>query len=80
MQLLNSLLAFATLLLPLVSAEACVAGGPSQQVAIAKQCCFNNAGTWYQFYDVQAIVRLLPFPPSRLLPSNISTTKFRTLS
>ncbi|KUJ21607.1 uncharacterized protein LY89DRAFT_729122 [Mollisia scopiformis] len=55
MQLLQSLLALATLLLPLVSAEACVAGGPSEQVSFAKGCCFNNAGTWYQFYDVQAI-------------------------
>ncbi|CZR66076.1 uncharacterized protein PAC_15977 [Phialocephala subalpina] len=55
MQFLNTILALTSLLLPLVSAEACVAGGPSSQVTFAKGCCFNNAGTWYQFYDVQAI-------------------------
>lgn len=61
MQLLNTLLAFATLLLPLVSAEACVAGGPASQVTFAKSCCFGQGGTWYQFYDVQAIV-CVPLP------------------
>lgn len=66
MQLLSSILALATLFLQssLVAAEACVAGGPSQQVSFAKQCCFNNGGTWYQFYDVQAIVSpSFPCPP-----------------
>ncbi|KAE8446289.1 hypothetical protein EG329_012375 [Mollisiaceae sp. DMI_Dod_QoI] len=55
MQLLQTFLTLATFILPLVSSEACVAGGPSAQVSFAKGCCFNNSGTWYQFYDQQAI-------------------------
>ncbi|KAL2075514.1 hypothetical protein VTL71DRAFT_457 [Oculimacula yallundae] len=55
MQFLSSLLSITALLLPLVSADACVAGGPEAQVTFAKGCCSYQSGTWYQFYDNQAI-------------------------
>ena len=44
-----------TLLPALVAGDACVAGGPAAQVTEAKGCCLFYGGTWYQFYDVQAI-------------------------
>ncbi|TVY54220.1 hypothetical protein LSUE1_G009954 [Lachnellula suecica] len=44
-----------TLLTPLVSASACVAGGPSGSVTAAMQCCTLASGTRYQFYANQAI-------------------------
>jgi len=44
------------MLLPtLVSADACVAGGPADEVSAALQCCASVNGVWYQFYPVQAI-------------------------
>lgn len=48
------------LLLPLlptlVASDACVVGGPATAVNAAKSCClYTGAGTWYQFYSVQAI-------------------------
>ncbi|CZT01120.1 uncharacterized protein RAG0_08907 [Rhynchosporium agropyri] len=55
MQFLSTLLSFTALLLPLVSADACVAGGPAGQVTFAKSCCLYQEGTWYQYYDNQAI-------------------------
>ncbi len=58
---LTPLLLTLTPLLSLVSATACVAGGPADQVSYAKGCCYGNAGTWYQFYDVQAICVLPEF-------------------
>jgi hypothetical protein len=42
-------------LLTLVSSSACVAGGPTDQVTAAIQCCSINGGTRYQFYANQAI-------------------------
>ncbi|KAH6680250.1 hypothetical protein B0J14DRAFT_578192 [Halenospora varia] len=53
MQLTTLLLA----LLPaaLVSSTACVAGGPADRITAVKICCYNQAGTWYQFYPNQAI-------------------------
>ena len=42
-------------ILPLVASEACVAGGPANEVTEAKECCRFVQGTWYQFYSVQAI-------------------------
>ncbi|KAH7419367.1 hypothetical protein BKA64DRAFT_699401 [Cadophora sp. MPI-SDFR-AT-0126] len=55
MQFLSTLFSITALLLPLVSADACVAGGPTNQVTYAKGCCIYQSGTWYQFYDNQAI-------------------------
>jgi hypothetical protein len=42
-------------LLPLVNSEACVVGGPANEVSDAKECCRAVYGTWYQFYSVLAI-------------------------
>lgn len=53
---LPQLLPLVPALLPvLVAGDACVAGGPAAQVTEAKECCLFYGGTWYQFYDVQAI-------------------------
>ena len=53
---LSSFLPLVLALLPaLVTGDACVAGGPAAQVTEAKGCCLFYGGTWYQFYDVQAI-------------------------
>jgi len=38
-----------------VTGDACVVGGPADEVTDAKYCCARAQGTWYQFYDVQAI-------------------------
>jgi hypothetical protein len=53
---------FSTLILPLiafiptlVSASACVAGGPAPQVSQAGGCCRAQGGSVYQFYPNQAI-------------------------
>jgi len=39
-------LAAALALVPLAASEACVAGGPADQVAAAKACCKEITGTW----------------------------------
>lgn len=39
----------------LITATACVAGGPAWEVTAAGKCCAKYNGTWYQFYAVQAI-------------------------
>jgi hypothetical protein len=55
MQLSSFLPLVLTFLPALVAGDACVAGGPAAQVTEVKECCLYNGGTWYQFYDVQAI-------------------------
>jgi hypothetical protein len=42
-------------LLTLVAADACVTSGPPSEVTAVSYCCKTVAGTWYQFYAVQAI-------------------------
>ncbi|MCJ1329410.1 hypothetical protein MMC10_006090 [Thelotrema lepadinum] len=42
-------------LLTLVVGDACVVGGPADEVAGAKNCCKYYNGTWYENYPVQAI-------------------------
>jgi hypothetical protein len=45
-----------TSLLPsFIAADACVAGGPANQVDNAEACCHLAQGKWFQKYDVQAI-------------------------
>jgi len=39
----------------LVAGDACVVGGPADEVTAAEYCCGRAHGTWYQFFDVQAI-------------------------
>ncbi|KFY05289.1 hypothetical protein O988_00108 [Pseudogymnoascus sp. VKM F-3808] len=35
--------------------DACVESGPAAEVTAVSYCCNYVAGTWYQFYAVQAI-------------------------
>jgi hypothetical protein len=51
----TSLFSIALALPALISATACVAGGPAWEVTAAGKCCKAYGGTWYQFYAVQAI-------------------------
>ncbi|CAG8980254.1 hypothetical protein HYALB_00013260 [Hymenoscyphus albidus] len=55
MQRLTLLIPIISLLLSLISASACVAGGLATQVTQVGACCKSLAGTWYQFYPNQAI-------------------------
>lgn len=41
--------------IPLVSAVACVAGGPADLVSQANTCCTEVGGTWYGTYSAQGI-------------------------
>ncbi|OBT64564.1 hypothetical protein VE03_06349 [Pseudogymnoascus sp. 23342-1-I1] len=53
---LPTLLTLLTLTLaPLALADACVESGPAAEVTAVSYCCAKVAGTWYQFYAVQAI-------------------------
>ncbi|PMD12662.1 hypothetical protein NA56DRAFT_652353 [Hyaloscypha hepaticicola] len=52
---LVAFLATALPLVPLAALEACVAGGPADQVAAAKVCCKEITGSWYGPYENQGI-------------------------
>ena len=66
MQLSILSLTFARTLLHLVSGEACVAGGPADQVTAANTCRKELTGTWFVSFPS---LPLSLFPP----PSSLST-------
>ncbi|KFY19314.1 hypothetical protein V493_08020 [Pseudogymnoascus sp. VKM F-4281 (FW-2241)] len=55
MQLPTLLTLTALTLASLVRSDACVESGPAEEVTAVSRCCAKVAGTWYQFYPVQAI-------------------------
>lgn len=55
MQLPTLLTLTALTLASLVRSDACVESGPAAEVTAVSYCCAKVAGTWYQFYAVQAI-------------------------
>jgi hypothetical protein len=76
MQLQTLFLALATTLLPLVSGEACVAGGPADQVTAANNCCKELTGTWY--VPSPSSLSLLPSPFLLLLHTPSFTSSLRS--
>jgi hypothetical protein len=62
MQLSTLLLAITATLAPLAASEACVAGGPADQVAAANTCCTELGSTWYGSHANQGKSTGIPIP------------------
>lgn len=78
MQVYSVAVLFISLFAPLISANACVAGGPADQVSIAQGCCRIAAGKWFQNYANQAIC-VMPAAKQATYTSCVSSSCTSTL-